>query len=175
MSDSPVPAGRAPTVAFYPGSFDPLTIGHMNIIERGLRVFDRVIVALARNVEKQPMFTLAERKSLIEECFLYDPRVTVLVFDGLMVEAARLSGASVVLRGVRGVADFEYEFQMSTMNNLLAPQLETIFMMTEKGHFFISSKLVREVAGLGGDVSPLVPPQVFRALQEKHAQEHTAG
>ena len=169
MSDPAVPARRPPTVAFYPGSFDPLTIGHLNIIERGLRVFDRVIVALANNIEKQPMFTLAERKALIEDSFRNEPRVTVLVFDGLMVEAARRSGATVVLRGVRGVADFEYEFQMATMNNLLEPSLETVFMMTEKGHFFISSKFVREVAALGGDVSPLVPPQVFRALQARTA------
>jgi len=160
-------SGRGATCAFYPGSFDPLTIGHMNIIARGLRVFDRVIVALAPNVNKQAMFTLAERKTLIEQCFVDEPRITVTVFDGLMVEAALRHGATAVLRGLRGVADFEYEFQMSTMNTVLAPQIETVFMMTEKSHFFVSSKLVREVASLGGDVSPLVPPQVLAALCER--------
>lgn len=172
MSESRVLSQATPgppegTCAFYPGSFDPLTIGHLNIIERGLRVFDRVIVSLAHNVNKKAMFTLAERRALIEECFAHEPRVSVLLFEGLMVEAARKAGATAVLRGLRGVADFEYEFQMSTMNNLLAPELETVFMMTEKGHFFVSSQLVREVAGLGGDVSPLVPPQVLRAMQAR--------
>ena len=161
---------RTGTCAFYPGSFDPLTIGHMNIIERGLRVFDRVIVALAPNVNKQAMFSLSERKGLIEQCFAGEPRISVTIFEGLMVEAALRNGATAVLRGLRGVADFEYEFQMSTMNTLLAPQIETVFMMTEKSHFFVSSKLVREVASLGGDVSPLVPPQVLAALATRSAK-----
>ena len=106
------------TTAFYPGSFDPLTNGHVNIIQRGLRVFDRVLVALARNVHKTPMFTLDERAELIRRVFANEPRVEVVLFEGLMVEAAHQHGASAVLRGLRGVADFEYEFQMSTMNNL---------------------------------------------------------
>jgi pantetheine-phosphate adenylyltransferase len=155
------------TVAFYPGSFDPLTNGHLNIIERGLRVFDRVQVALAHNVNKKPMFTLDERADLIREVFQDEPRVDVVIFEGLMVEAAHRHKASAVLRGLRGVADFEYEFQMATMNNLLHPELETVFMMTEKSHFFVSSQLVREVASLGGDVQPLVPPLVHRALKLK--------
>lgn len=154
-------------VAFYPGSFDPMTIGHINLIERGLRVFDSVVVALAQNVNKKSMFTLDERKALIEEVFAHDKRVTVVTFEGLMVEAARKNGASAVVRGLRGVADFEYEFQLSTMNNLLAPQLETVFLMTEKSHFFVSSNLVREVASLGGDVSQLVPGPVLRELAAK--------
>ena len=155
------------TVAFYPGSFDPLTNGHMNIIQRGLRVFDRVIVAMAQNINKKPMFTLDERRALVQECFHDEPRVTVVQFDGLMVEAARSHGASAVLRGLRGVADFESEFQMATMNNVLEPALETVFMMTEKSHFFVSSHLVREVASLGGDISPLVPAPVYRELQAR--------
>lgn len=161
------PAHKAETVAFYPGSFDPITIGHINIIERALRVFDRVVVALAHNLNKKPMFTFPERKALIEQCFDGDQRVSVVIFEGLMIQAAVQHGATAVLRGLRGVADFEYEFQMSTMNHLLAPELETVFMMTEKGHFFVSSNLVREVASLGGDVSPLVPPHVFAALQAR--------
>lgn len=155
---------RAGTVAFYPGSFDPLTIGHVNIVERGLRVFDRVVMALAHNVNKQAMFTLEERRDHIREVFAHDARVSVTVFEGLLVEAAVAHGATAVLRGLRGVADFEYEFQMSTMNHLLAPELETVFMMTEKGHFFVSSQLVREVASLGGDVALLVPAPVLAAL-----------
>lgn len=157
------------TVAFYPGSFDPLTNGHVNIIERGLRVFDHVIVAMAQNVNKRPMFTLDERRELVRACFANEPRISVVVFDGLMVEAARQAGATAVLRGLRGVADFESEFQMATMNNVLAPTLETVFMMTEKSHFFVSSHLVREVASLGGDISPLVPAPVNAALRARLA------
>lgn len=155
------------TIAFYPGSFDPLTNGHINIIQRGLRVFDRVVVAMAQNIQKRPMFTLEERKSMVEQCFIDEPRVSVVMFEGLMVDAARRHGAVAVLRGLRGVADFETEFQMSTMNNVLAPNLETVFMMTEKSHFFVRSHLVREVASLGGDVAPLVPEPVLRALRER--------
>jgi pantetheine-phosphate adenylyltransferase len=153
------------TIAFYPGSFDPLTNGHVNLVERGLRVFDEVVVALAHNVNKKAMFSFEERRALIEQVFAGEPRVRVSQFEGLMVEAARAVGATAVLRGLRGVADFEYEFQMATMNSLLAPQIETVFLMTEKSHFFVSSNLVREVAALGGDVAPLVPPLVLRALQ----------
>lgn len=158
---------KRPTIAFYPGSFDPLTIGHVNLVERGLRVFDRVVVAMAHNVNKKAMFSLDERRAMIEEVFAGEPRVTVVTFEGLMIEAAKAQGATTVLRGLRGVADFEYEFQLATMNNLLSPQLETVFLMTEKSHFFVSSNLVREVASLGGDVSPLVPAPVLQALYAK--------
>ncbi len=159
------------TIAFYPGSFDPLTNGHLNIIQRALRVFDQVVVAMAQNVNKRAMFTLEERQALVRECFADEPRVSVVIFDGLMVDAARLHGATAVLRGLRGVADFETEFQMATMNNVLAPALETVFMMTEKSHFFVSSHLVREVASLGGDISPLVPEPVNRALRLRMARK----
>ena len=155
------------TIAFYPGSFDPLTNGHLNIIQRALRVFDQVVVAMAQNINKRAMFTLDERRALVQECFVDEPRVSVVLFEGLMVEAARLHHATAVLRGLRGVADFETEFQMATMNNVLAPALETVFMMTEKSHFFVSSHLVREVASLGGDISPLVPEPVNRALRAR--------
>jgi pantetheine-phosphate adenylyltransferase len=155
------------TVAFYPGSFDPLTIGHLNIIERGLKVFDRLVVALAHNPNKKPLFSLDERRALVEACLPGETRVSVVAFEGLMVDAAMKHGATAVLRGLRGVADFEYEFQMSTMNRLLAPHVETVFMMTERGHFFVSSQLVREVAALGGDIGALVPPPVLAALTAK--------
>ncbi len=155
------------TVAFYPGSFDPLTNGHVDIILRGLRTFEGVIVALTHNVSKQPLFSLQERKSFIEEVFADVERVQVVIFEGLMVHAARAHGARNVLRGLRGVADFEYEFQLATMNKTLEPEIETVFLMTEKSHAFVSSKLVREVAGLGGDVSQLVPSVVARALEER--------
>lgn len=157
----------AETIAFYPGSFDPLTNGHVNMVERGLRVFDRVVVALAHNVNKRSMFTLQERRDMVQEIFATEPRVQVMVFEGLMVSAAKAAGATAVLRGLRGVADFEYEFQMATMNSLLNDQLETVFLMTEKSHFFVSSNLVREVASLGGDVSALVPAPVLQSLQAR--------
>ena len=159
------------TIAFYPGSFDPLTNGHLNIIQRALRVFDQVVVAMAQNVNKRAMFTLDERQALVKACFQDEPRVSVVKFEGLMVEAARAHHATAVLRGLRGVADFETEFQMATMNNVLAPSLETVFMMTEKSHFFVSSHLVREVASLGGDISPLVPEPVNVALRERMARK----
>ena len=155
-------------VAFYPGSFDPLTNGHKDIVERALSIFDRVIIALAQNASKKPLFTLEERLSLVRETFP-QLEVEVVIFDGLMVQAAVQHGASAVVRGLRGVSDFEYEFQLATMNKTLSPGLETIFMMTEKHNFYVSSKLVREVASLGGDVSEVVPPHIEAALQRKFA------
>ncbi len=155
------------TIAFYPGSFDPLTNGHKDIVERALRVFDRVIVALAQNVSKTGLFSLEERKELVRQTFV-GKAVEVVIFEGLMVKAARNHGATSVLRGLRGVSDFEYEFQLATMNKTLAPELETVFMMTEKHNFYVSSKLVREVASLGGDVSEVVPPHILEALGKKY-------
>ncbi len=160
----------AETVAFYPGSFDPPTNGHINIIERGLSVFDRVVVALARNVNKQPLFTLEERVEMMRRAFAHEPNVQVLIFEGLMVNAAQECDTTAVLRGLRGVSDFEYEFQLATMNKSLAPDLETVFMMTEKGNSHVSSKLVREVASLGGDVSGVVPGFVREALLARLAE-----
>ncbi len=154
-------------IAFYPGSFDPITNGHVNVVQRGLKMFDQVIIALAQNVSKTGLFTLEERQAIIREVFCDQPEVEVLVFDGLMVNAAENAGAQVVLRGLRGVTDFEYEFQLATMNKRLLPELETVFLMTERDNFHVSSKLVREVASLGGDVSGLVPPLVDRALTRR--------
>jgi pantetheine-phosphate adenylyltransferase len=152
--------------AIYPGSFDPLTNGHLSIIQRGLTMFDRLIVAVLNNPRKQAMFTVEERKALIREA-MPDPRVEVDSFEGLLVHYTRKKNVHVILRGLRAVSDFEYEFQLANMNRKLDPDFDTVFMMTGQDSFYISSQLVREVASLGGDVSELVPPNVFRALREK--------
>jgi pantetheine-phosphate adenylyltransferase len=156
-------------VAIYPGSFDPLTNGHLSLIQRGLQMFDRVIVAVAFNPKKVPLFTVEERRQLIHEA-CPDPRVEVDSFQGLLVEYAKRRGVTVLLRGLRAVSDFEYEFQLANMNRKLAPGIETVFMMTGEDYFYISSQLVREVASLGGDVEGLVPPSVLARLKAKYAQ-----
>lgn len=155
--------------ALYPGSFDPLTNGHLSLIQRGLKMFDRLIVAIAVNPKKAPLFSVAERKKLILDAVGNDPRVEVDDFSGLMVEYAKRRGIGVVLRGLRAVSDFEYEFQLANMNRKLNPQLETVFMMTGEDYFYISSNLVREVASLGGDVTGLVPTNVLQGLRAKYA------
>ena len=154
-------------VAIYPGSFDPLTHGHLSLIQRGLKTFDRVIVAIAVNPKKTPLFTVDERLALIRDAVNGDPRVEVDHFQGLLVEYAKRRGVNVLLRGLRAVSDFEYEFQMANMNRKLAPSIETVFMMTGEDYFYISSQIVREAAALGGDVSGLVPPNVLKQLQLK--------
>ncbi len=151
-------------IAVYPGSFDPITNGHLNIIERGLRIFDRLIVAVAVNVSKKPMFDLAERQALIREAVGDEPRVRVDAFDGLLVDYARRQGAGVILRGLRAISDFEFEFQMTHMNRRLDPGMEIAFLMTDQEYFFVSSQLVREVAAFGGSVEGLVPTAVAAAL-----------
>jgi pantetheine-phosphate adenylyltransferase len=153
--------------AIYPGSFDPLTNGHVAIIQRGLKVFDRLVVAVANNPEKRPMFTAAEREEMIEGALGDDPRVDVDSFDGLLVDYARRKGVHTVLRGLRAVSDFEYEFQIANMNRHLLPDVETVFVMTGEDYFFVSARLVREVATFGGDVSAFVPPNVLDALRRK--------
>lgn len=153
-------------VAIYPGSFDPLTNGHLSLIQRGLKMFDRLIVAIAVNPKKTPLFSLEERKVLIREA-CRDDRVEVDSFQGLLVEYAKQRQVHVLIRGLRAVSDFEYEFQLANMNRKLAPGIETVFMMTGEDYFYISSQLVREVASLGGDVSGLVPANVNAKLLEK--------
>ena len=153
-------------VAIYPGSFDPLTNGHLSIIHRGLKVFDRLVVAVLNNPRKSPMFSVDQRRQLIREA-CPDPRVEVDDFQGLLVHYTRRKGVHLVLRGLRAASDFEYEFQLANMNRKLDTEFESVFMMTGQDSFYISSALVREVASLGGDVEGLVPPNVFRKLRER--------
>ncbi|HVH68567.1 MAG TPA: pantetheine-phosphate adenylyltransferase [Gemmatimonadales bacterium] len=154
------------TVAVYPGSFDPITRGHEDLIRRARRFADRLIVAVAVNVAKQPLFTLDERVALIRKA-VDDPAVDVRSFDGLLAEFARGAGATIIVRGLRAVSDFEYEFQMALMNRNLAPGVETVFLVPAFDLTYLSSSLVREVARFGGDVSPLVHPVVQQALKKK--------
>jgi pantetheine-phosphate adenylyltransferase len=160
--------GGRPSLAVFPGSFDPLTNGHLDIIKRGLHVFDRVRVAILVNPEKQPLFTVEERVAIIRDAYRRDPRVTVDTFSGLLVEYARSVGASVIVRGLRALSDFEYEFQMALMNRRLDERLETVFMMPAESYSYLSSRLVKEVFQLGGRVTGLVPPVVEKRLREKY-------
>ncbi len=158
-------------VAVYPGSFDPLTNGHVDIIERGARLFDRIIVAVLVNPDKQPMFSVDERVETAREVFAAQPKVEVDAFEGLLIDFARQKKASVIVRGLRAVSDFEYEFQMALMNRRLAPDIETVFMMPAEAYTYISSRLVREVFALGGAVKGLVPAEVEARLRRKFARE----
>lgn len=160
------------TRVLYPGSFDPITNGHLNLIERGVTVFGRLTVAVAQNVRKTALFTADERVAMIREALresagLGPDKVDVTTFEGLLVDYARKSGANVILRGLRALSDFEFEFQMTHMNRRLAPDIETIFMMTGEEHFYVASSLVREIAVFGGNLSGLVPTNVERLLEEK--------
>jgi pantetheine-phosphate adenylyltransferase len=152
--------------AVYPGSFDPITKGHEDLIHRSLGFVDRMVVAVAVNVAKQPLFTFDERVALIREC-VPDKRVEVQSFDGLLVDFAKQVGATVIVRGLRAVSDFEYEFQMALMNRNLGPHIETVFLVPAFDLTYLSSSLVREVARFGGDVSALVHPAVQQALKRK--------
>ncbi len=156
-----------PNVAMYAGSFDPITNGHADLIRRSLSFVDRLVVAVATNVTKQPLFSEDERTRLIRAAVEDDPRVEVRTFQGLLVDYARESGVRMIIRGLRAVSDFEYEYQMALMNRHLAPQLETVFMVPSLDTTYISSSLVREIARFHGDVTSLVHPVVERALREK--------
>ena len=153
--------------ALYPGSFDPITNGHLDIITRALGVVDRLIIGIARNARKEALFSVEERADLIRQALVDFPQVEVHSFEGLTVQYAAHCGARMIVRGLRAVADFEYELQMANMNRKLDPQVETYFMMTSEKFFFVSSQNVKEVAGLGGDVSCLVPAHVAQRLSEK--------
>jgi pantetheine-phosphate adenylyltransferase len=158
-------------VAVYPGSFDPITNGHVDIVSRSLQVFDKVVIAIAHNAEKDSaLFSPAERVAMIRQVFRGERRVVADSFRGLLVDYVAKVGAGVIIRGLRAVADFEYEFQMTMMNRHLKPTVETIFMMAGESHFYTSSRLVKEVASLGGRVDGLVPDQIVRKLREKFAR-----
>jgi len=154
-------------VAVYPGTFDPITNGHADLVARACRLFDRVIIAVAHNPKKRPMFSLEERIALAEAVFASHEQVTVEGFSGLLVDFVHARQAQVILRGLRAVSDFEYEFQLATMNRRLAPEIETVYLTPAEQNTFISSSLVREIACLGGDVSQFVHPAVAEALQAR--------
>ena len=157
-------------IAVYPGSFDPITYGHLDIIERGLEVFDEIVVAVAQNIDKKGLFTTAERVSLIRAAVGDNPRVKADTFEGLLVDYVVAQGARVILRGLRAVSDFEYEFQIAQMNHNLRREVETLFMMTSVPYGYLSSSIVKEVASLHGPVETLVPPPVHKALTEKYSR-----
>ena len=158
-----------PVIAIYPGSFDPLTNGHLDLIERGAKIFDELIVAILHNPEKEPLFSLEERMEMIRAMTRDRDNVRVDSFDGLMVDYALKVGATAVLRGIRAISDYEYELQMALMNRKMEPRLETVFMMPAETYSYLSSRLVREVATLGGSVRGLVPELVEKKLREKLA------
>ncbi|MDI3327114.1 MAG: pantetheine-phosphate adenylyltransferase [Alicyclobacillaceae bacterium] len=154
-------------IAIYPGSFDPITMGHLDIIERGAHIFDEVVVAVLENPHKNPLFSVEERKLLIEQSVASLSNVKVETFMGLLVDYLRVKGARVVIRGLRAVSDFEFELQNATMNRKLWPPTETFFMPTSTNYSYLSSSIVKEIAKYGGDVSGLVPPPVEEALRKK--------
>ncbi|MFN8647405.1 MAG: pantetheine-phosphate adenylyltransferase [Gemmatimonadales bacterium] len=154
-------------IAVYPGSFDPPTRGHTDLVTRSLALADRVIVAIARNSTKQPLFTVEERLEMLRAVVGDEPRVSFATFEGLLVDFARDAGATLIIRGLRAVSDFEYEFQMAMMNRHLLPGLETVFLVPPEDATYLSSSLVREVARYGGDVSTLVHPAVDAALRRR--------
>ena len=158
---------RDPRVAVYPGSFDPLTNGHVDIIQRGARLFDRIIVSILVNAGKAPLFSVDERRRHIHDVFAGEPNVEVDTFDGLLVDYVARRGAQVIVRGLRAVSDFEFEFQMALMNRRLNDRIETVFMMPAEQYTYISSRLIKEVFALGGRVNGLVPELVEERLREK--------
>jgi len=153
--------------ALYPGSFDPLTNGHTGVTKRALDVFDRLIIGIARNSRKTPLFSVEERMQMIAKVFEDDKRIEVHAFEGLTVNYAAAVGANCIVRGLRAVADFEYELQMANMNRKLTPHVETLFMMTGEEYFFVSSQNVKEVASFGGDITGLVPPYIAERIAER--------
>lgn len=154
-------------IAIYPGTFDPLTYGHLDLIERGVRVADRLVIAVLRNEQKLPLFPVEERMEMLGEATRQYANVEIDCFDGLLVDFARKKNATLILRGIRAISDYEYELQMALMNRRLAPNIETLFMMAGEAYSFISSRLVKEVFRLGGEIAGLVPPGVEARLQRR--------
>lgn len=154
--------------AIYPGTFDPITLGHVDVVNRGLKLFDSIIIGVADNSNKGPMFDGETRLKLVRETFAGDTRIKAVRFSGLLVELAQRQKAHAILRGLRAASDFEYEFQMATMNRRLDERLETVFVMAREDYTFVSSRFIREIASMGGDVSELVPPVVVPYLKSSH-------
>jgi pantetheine-phosphate adenylyltransferase len=157
-----------PNLAIYPGTFDPITNGHLDLIQRGLRIFDHIIVAVAEGSFKKTIFTVEERLEMIREALADKPNVTIDSFQGLLVEYVKSKNARVVLRGLRAVTDFEYEFQMAMMNRRLEPEVETVFLMTGLRWVFLSSSILKEAAVHGGNIEGMVPELVYQKLREKY-------
>lgn len=158
-------------IAIYPGSFDPITSGHVDLIGRALRIFDRLVVAVAVNPRKESLFSADERVALIRTAVAQDDRLEITSFHGLLVNHVRELGANTLIRGLRALADFEYEFQFAHMNRRLAPEIDTLFMMTSEENFYVSSSLVKEVAAFGGNLTGLVPVNVAEALKKRFSSE----
>jgi pantetheine-phosphate adenylyltransferase len=154
-------------MAIYPGSFDPVTNGHLDLIERGAQIFETLVVAVARNLEKEPLFAVKERVEMLEAVTYEWKNVEVDVFDGLLMNYAKAKGARVVMRGIRAISDYEYELQMALMNRKIEPDIETVFMMPAEAFSYLSSRLVKEIARLGGPITGLVPPIVEERLRAK--------
>lgn len=155
-------------IAVYPGSFDPITYGHLDIIRRGLLIFDEIIVAVAKNSQKNSLFSTEERVDLIRDVLKDESRVTVDTFSGLLIDYVSSRGAHVIIRGLRAISDFEYEFQIAQMNSTIGRQIETLFMMTSLQYGYLSSSIVKEVCSLNGDIDMFVPPEVKAALKHKY-------
>lgn len=165
----------ASVIAIYPGSFDPITNGHLDLIQRGSRMFDKLIVSILRNDAKEPLFTVEERIDMLIEVVRVYSNVEVDSFGGLLVDYAAAHSATVLLRGIRAISDYEYELQMALMNRRLCPDIETVFMMANEAYSFISSRLVKEVFGLGGSISGLVPPSVEARLHQRLSKTRYKG
>ena len=162
-------------IAIYPGSFDPITNGHLDLIQRGARMFDKLIVSILRHDAKKPLFSVEERRAMLAEVIHVYPNVEVDSFNGLLVDHAAARGATVLLRGIRAISDYEYELQMALMNRRLRPDIETVFMMANEAYSFISSRLVKEVYGLGGNISGLVPPSVEARMHRRLSKTKRKG
>jgi pantetheine-phosphate adenylyltransferase len=174
-SESQLPRPSRSVTAIYPGSFDPITNGHLDLIQRGSRLFDRLIVSVLRNDSKQPLFSAAERIEMLREVISEYPNVEVSSFDGLVVDHAATHSATVLLRGIRAISDYEYELQMALMNRRLHPELETVFLLSNETYSFISSRLVKQVFSLGGNISGLVPASVEARLKRRLSKTRTKG